>query len=614
MKRAVLAVCLAVCCTAAQAQTAPRSTIRVGLWTLWHDKEATITPVAISQKSGAALRPCETCRARPLGTIVVRVKDAGLTWTEHNGRVHSSTVLLLTGSYRLAAHGESLTLAYPLRITAPPGALLLAATLPVERYVELAVAAESGAADSPESRKALAVAARSFALQPSHGHTAFDVCDSTHCQWVHWRSTTEAHAAALATAGEVLWLHGSRAAAYFHQNCGGRTASAGEVWPAKAASNHAARGALISRPDPFCQRAGSSEWSATLSRAELTQALAAAGLAAPGWKSLTVAQRGESGRATMLLVGSTQVLAEHFRLAVGRALGWNRIRSNWFEVAAQGDGFLFHGRGSGHGVGLCQAGAAQMAQEGRGYREILAQYFPGSTVAEKTIGAAWQMLAGQGFNLETSEAADAAYIPALARALAEAQSRSGLNPRAAIAVRAYRSTPAFRDATLAPGWVAAFTEGDLIALQPLRVLKARKLLANTLRHEFLHALVEEQATAQTPLWLREGLVEVWSGGAQSSDPRTEFPAPSFCHPERPQAQQGGVEGPASCISAERVGTKKTLESIDQKLAHAANEAESEAAHRAAGWCARQLLDRYGRAQVLEWLRTGVPQSALTSLR
>ena len=90
--------------------------------------------------------------------------------------------------------------------------------------------------------------------------------------------------------------------------------------------------------------AGSSEWTATLSRAELTQALAAAGLAAPGWKSLTVARRGESGRATMLLAGSTKIQAEDFRLAVGRALGWNRIRSNWFEIAAEGDGFLFHGR------------------------------------------------------------------------------------------------------------------------------------------------------------------------------------------------------------------------------------------------------------------------------
>jgi stage II sporulation protein D len=535
----VLAVCLAAVCAHSPGQTVPRNTIRVGLWTLWHDKQANIAPLA-----GATLRLCATCEARPLPELAVRVKDAGLAWTERNGRADAATEMLLAGSYRLAAHGEQLTLDYPLRIAALGGALVLSATLPVERYVELAVAAESGSADGPESRKALAVVARSFALDPAHGHTGFDVCDSTHCQWVRWRTTPEAHAATLATAGESLWFHGNRTGAYFHQNCGGRTAAASEVWPEQSALGRAASGPLVSHTDNYCQRVGSSEWSATLTRAELTGALAGAGLAAPGWKSLSVARRGESGRATLLRVGSTEIPAESFRLAVGRSLGWNRIRSNWFEVAAAGDSFLFHGRGSGHGVGLCQTGAAEMAREGRGYREILAQYFP-----------------------------------ALAGALADAENRSGLGPRAAVTVRAYRSTPAFRDATLAPGWVAAFTEADSIAVQPLRILAARKLLASVMRHEFLHALVEEQATANTPLWLREGLVEAWSGDA---------------HPSRKPML--------------------TSEQTSQKLAHAANEAVSATAHNAAGWYAAQWLDRYGRATVLEWLRTGVPQSALATLR
>jgi hypothetical protein len=194
-------------------------------------------------------------------------------------------------------------------------------------------------------------------------------------------------------------------------------------------------------------------------------------------------------------------------------------------------------------------------------------------------GAAWQSLSGQSFTLETSEATDAAFLPEMAQALAEAESRSGLSPAGAITVRAYRSTPAFRDATLAPGWVAAFTEGDSIAVQPLRILAARKLLAGTLRHEFLHALVEERATVHTPLWLREGLVKAWSGDA-----------------------------------ARETKPSLTLEQVEQQLAHATNEAESEAAHRAAGWYAQQLLDRFGRAQLVGWLRAGVPQSALVGLR
>ena len=122
--------------------------------------------------------------------------------------------------------------------------------------------------------------------------------------------------------------------------------------------------------------------------------------------------------------------------------------------------------------------------------EILAQYFPGAEAADEATGRAWQSFSGQGFHLESLDAADAAYLPELARARAEASQRSGLNAAAPFTVRAFASTPAFRNATLAPGWVAAFTEGNWIATQPLRTLAARHLLDATMRHEFLHALVE----------------------------------------------------------------------------------------------------------------------------
>ena len=92
---------------------------------------------------------------------------------------------------------------------------------------------------------------------------------------------------------------------------------------------------------------------------------------------------------------------------------------------------------------------------------------------------------------------------ALTQRTARVQSRSGrgvaaigLNSTSPFIVRTFASTPAFRDATLAPGWVAAFTEGDWIGTQPLRTLTARHLLAGTMRHEFLHALVEQQAGAE----------------------------------------------------------------------------------------------------------------------
>jgi stage II sporulation protein D len=121
-----------------------------------------------------------------------------------------------------------------------------------------------------------------------------------------------------------------------------------------------------------------------------------------------------------------------------------------------------------------------------------------------------ESFAGDGFVLESLEANDAAYLADLNRARAEASERSGIERAAPVHGARVRVHAGFREATLAPGWVAAFTEGDWIGTQPLRTLAARQLLAGTMRHEFLHALVEQQAGPRAPLWLREGLVEVWS--------------------------------------------------------------------------------------------------------
>jgi len=589
MKRLLGGLLLVLLTTAALGQGggAPAhspATLRVGLWTLWHDKAITVSaaPGATGPGSTAMLRLCEECAPVPLKEATqIRAAGAELMLTGDR----RAAVVWISGGVALAAHGESITMQYPLRIAARNGELVLAVTLPVESYVERVVASEGGAADGPESLKALAIVVRSFALHERHGHADYDVCDSTHCQLLHWGGTVDrraaAHAATLATAGETLWFHGQRATAWFHQNCGGRTATPEEVWPAAGPHGEASRHPmpwLVSRADPYCTAKGAREWSTSVSLSDLTAALAAAGLVRPGWTTLAVARRGESGRAVMLHAGSTDVSAEDFRLAVGRAMGWGKILSTWFEVSWQGGGFVFHGRGSGHGVGLCQAGAAAMSALGRDSGQILEQYFPGAAVADETTGLGWQTLPAQGFALEALTPGDDVFLPQISQAFAEAESRSGLQPAGAITVRAFRSTPAFRDATLAPGWVAAFTEDNFIATQPLSTLASRKLLGPVLRHEFLHALVEGQAAPATPLWLREGLVEVWADGPQ------------------------GVSVPVM-----------KLDEVDRALAHASSEAQSEAAHRAAGWYAQKLLDRYGRAQVVAWLRGGMPVSAVAGL-
>jgi stage II sporulation protein D len=579
---------VAAAATSREAPATAQDTLRVGMWTLWHDREVTLSPAGPDHSF--ILRTCADCAALALNRSAnVRAEGDALMLTSSDKKLNL-TRIWLAAPVTLTAHGESVTLRDPVAIAARAGVLVIVVTMPVESYVERVVASESGAADSAESLKALAIVVRSFALHETHGHADYDLCDSTHCQLLHWGSNGErgaqAHAATLATSGETLWFHRQRALAYFGKDCGGRTASPAEIWPRAKPVSY-----LPSQPDPFCTRDGGREWASEITRADLTSALAAHGLAAPGWQNITIARRGESGRAITLRLNNAEVGADEFRLAVGESLGWNKIPSTWFEVSHQGDSFAFHGRGWGHGVGLCQKGAAAMAQQGRTTVEILKQYFPGTQAADEESGREWIRFTGDGFVLESLDAGDAAHLPDLNRTRAEATEKSGLHSAAPFTVRAFASTAAFRQATLAPGWVAAFTEGDWIGMQPLRTLAARQLLLGTMRHEFLHALVEQQAGPHAPLWLREGLVEDWS---ERSSGASSLPA----------GQSRAAPGAAPKLSPE---------AVNDALAHAATEAESAAAHRAAEWYAAQLLARYGRAQVLEWLKSDVPTGVVAAL-
>ena len=95
-------------------------------------------------------------------------------------------------------------------------------------------------------------------------------------------------------------------------------------------------------------------------------------------RGIAVQSRTRSGRAQELLLdtaaGTRRLLAVELR----QLLGYTRIPSLFFDVSQDGDSAVFRGRGSGHGVGLCQWGARGRALAGAGYREILAHYYPGA--------------------------------------------------------------------------------------------------------------------------------------------------------------------------------------------------------------------------------------------
>jgi SpoIID/LytB domain protein len=100
-------------------------------------------------------------------------------------------------------------------------------------------------------------------------------------------------------------------------------------------------------------------------------------------RDLESMERGPSGRIMRLkIVGDDKTLIVGKELEIRRVLSRSHLYSSAFDVERDGDDFVLRGKGWGHGVGLCQIGAAVMASRGKQYREILKHYYPGTGVQE----------------------------------------------------------------------------------------------------------------------------------------------------------------------------------------------------------------------------------------
>jgi SpoIID/LytB domain protein len=99
-------------------------------------------------------------------------------------------------------------------------------------------------------------------------------------------------------------------------------------------------------------------------------------------QSLEPLERGPSGRIIRLLVrGQSKSLVIGKELEIRRALSRSHLYSSAFDVERDGEKFVLKGKGWGHGVGLCQIGAAVMASRGKNYQQILSHYYPHTSTA-----------------------------------------------------------------------------------------------------------------------------------------------------------------------------------------------------------------------------------------
>ncbi|HKV24644.1 MAG TPA: SpoIID/LytB domain-containing protein [Candidatus Acidoferrum sp.] len=483
----------------------------------------------------------------------------------------------VTGRYQIRPEsGPTFKGNYPARIEKRDGHLLVTVTLPLEEYVASVLMAESGDFQNAESRKAMAVVARTYAMRfmGQHAKDGFDFCDTTHCQVFGWRGISSAIRTAVnATQGEVLRYEGKLAETFYHQNCGGKTAAAQEAWP----SVHEPY--LKSQADPYCVARGVLLWESTIRVQELDRAMRAEGLKTPeGWRAIEISTRSESGRAQRLRLaggvgGNVLVSASSFRFAVDRELGWQKIRSDLFDVRNAGGEIVFSGKGAGHGVGLCQAGAEEMARQGKSYREILSFYYPGTQIGSLQ-GLQWKKLGSERIELlSTQPETDSSILPVAERVLKDDEAAIGWQAGGAVQLKIYPTIDSYRDSTGEPGWVAASTRRHTIRLQPLFELKRRSVLESTLRHEMMHVLVEERAKAGTPLWFREGVV--------------------LC-----------LTDEVSTAAAPVTMTDGQMEAV---LEHPTNREAVKQAYAAAENRVETLLKERGKETVLGWLRDGIPR-------
>jgi stage II sporulation protein D len=485
--------------------------------------------------------------------------------------------LTLSGSYRLqAADAPEANAAGRWTIAWRRDGLRVLLTLPSEDYVVAALNGEAAPDEPMASLKAMAISIRSFALLNADRHHAegFGLCDTTHCQALHLgQARPDVKRAVRETAGETLWFGGQRAHVYYTQHCGGVSEPAQDVWPAERASYLSGHHA-----DPYCLRRSPAEWHAQIPLSQLNSIFAAQGWHTPSpIETIHVITRSAGGRAELLEVtgrgAPARLSASSFRFAVDRALGWNQMRSDWYELTVSGDSLEIAGRGYGHGVGLCQAGAYEMAREGHSDAEILAFYFPGAVAGVTPADHGWQRLQGAGWTLLTTHP-DQALLAEGNSAFARAQSILGHDSVAPV-VQELPTTELFRQVTNQPGWMLASTRGSTVFLQPAPVRQSNP--NSLLLHEFLHVLVEQEAGDKAPLWLREGLVETLAGPANN---KLEL---------------------------------ATITEIDAELAHPTNAAASRHAHRVAAQMAGRLCARYGITVVRAFLRNGVPPDVTRDL-
>lgn len=434
---------------------------------------------------------------------------------------------VLGSGFRVLGSGFQNAERVTLRLGSLSGGRYQVSPVALEDYVARVLAGEALRDSRPAAFEALAIAVRTFALanRSRHRSDGFDLCDQTHCQ-VPRPATAATERAAESTAGRVLLRDGAPASIYFSASCGGRTEVPSAVWPGAEDPPF-----LPSRPDDACQ--GAPVWAADLAEADLGRALGLAGFRGR-LTDVRIASRSASGRvATLHLTGLTppSISGQDLRMAVGRTLGWQHLKSTAFELRRSGSGYQFNGHGSGHGVGLCVIGSARLAEAGKTAEEILARYFPGLSISGRrvpVVTATARAPEPVAVSLPDDDEGEHAAIERRALQARDELSRTLGVSAPAVTIRFHGTTDDYERATGLPWFTASATVQNELHLVPVAGLRERGVLEQTIRRGLVRLMVDAPLRDR-PQWVRDGAALYFAdpaGGAAVPGGRVSCPTDS----------------------------------------------------------------------------------------
>lgn len=368
----------------------------------------------LGSQFGEELHIEEELGRRPQGELVLVHKPSGTEvrarnalWFEPEGR--ELTVQEVEFGRGFAWHGkEQRRYAGSFYVAVDRlGQVALVNVLAAERLLRGLVPAEIYADSPPEALKAQAITARSeLFAKLGHRHVAdpYHLCSEQHCQVYKGLDAElpQTNRAVEETRGQVVFTsRGTLADTRYHSTCGGHTEHGKLVWPgieseelvghAEKGSDHApmseaeVRAFIETPPASYCGLSPRSKatfrWTETLTASQVNKAGGTLGLEEV--TAIEILERGVSGRAIKLRLhdvsGKTALLEGE--LVIRRFFGG--LKSSLFVVdllpdkSGRAASWRFRGGGFGHGAGMCQNGAAEMARAGKSCEAILKHYYQG---------------------------------------------------------------------------------------------------------------------------------------------------------------------------------------------------------------------------------------------